>query len=210
MSRATPMPADERRAALIAATEPLLVQLGREVSTRQIAEAAGVAEGTIFRVFPTKEALIDAVIADAFDVDRTCAAIGRIDQGQDLDTQLTAAVDILQTSVRRIFGLFHALRLHRDSGHEDSVTLQARRELHNERLNGAVTALLQPHTAELRLEPYAAADVLRSVTLAMTHFQLGEGHRSDPAAIVDVVLHGVSHCSATAPTVRPISERSSC
>ena len=79
MSRATPLPPDERRAALIAATEPLLEQFGREVSTRQIAEAAGVAEGTIFRAFPTKEALIDAVLEEVFDIQRTCDELAAID-----------------------------------------------------------------------------------------------------------------------------------
>ena len=84
MTRAAPLPLDERRAALIAATEPLLERFGRDVSTRQIAQAAGVAEGTIFRAFATKEALIDAVIEDAFDTQRTCNELAQIDPGSAL------------------------------------------------------------------------------------------------------------------------------
>ena len=81
MTRAAPLPPAERRAALIAATEPLLERFGREVSTRQIAQAACVAEGTIFRAFPTKEALIDAVLDDIFAVESTCDRLARIDRG---------------------------------------------------------------------------------------------------------------------------------
>jgi AcrR family transcriptional regulator len=51
----------------MAVTEKLLVERGKDVSTREIAEAAGIAEGTIFRVFATKDAIIDAIFADAFD-----------------------------------------------------------------------------------------------------------------------------------------------
>src|SRR5690349_3699156 len=43
--RARPLPPAERRAALVAATLPLISEHGPAVSTRQIAVAAGVAEG---------------------------------------------------------------------------------------------------------------------------------------------------------------------
>ena len=56
--RAAPMAPDERRRAIVDAVVPLLLEHGDDVTTRQIAEAAGIAEGTIFRVFPDKAALL--------------------------------------------------------------------------------------------------------------------------------------------------------
>ena len=45
-------------APIVDAVVPLLLEHGGDVTTRQIAEAAGIAEGTIFRVFPDKAALL--------------------------------------------------------------------------------------------------------------------------------------------------------
>jgi len=59
-TRATALPPDERRSMIVAATLPLLLEHGDRVTTKQIAEAAGIAEGTIFRVFADKDALIAA------------------------------------------------------------------------------------------------------------------------------------------------------
>src|SRR3954466_10973447 len=62
--RAAPMAPDERRQAIVDVVVPLLLQHGDGVTTKQIAEAAGIAEGTIFRVFPDKAALLMAPAED--------------------------------------------------------------------------------------------------------------------------------------------------
>src|SRR6187200_1108116 len=63
--RASAMSPDDRRKAIVEALVPLIVERGGDVSTREIAKAAGIAEGTIFRVFPDKKSLMLAAAEEA-------------------------------------------------------------------------------------------------------------------------------------------------
>src|ERR1700726_1404324 len=87
--RAAALPPDERRSMIIAATLPLLVEHGEMVTTHDIAEAAGIAEGTIFRVFANKDLLIEAVIDHALDVSSVERAIAAIDASLPLVEAVT-------------------------------------------------------------------------------------------------------------------------
>jgi AcrR family transcriptional regulator len=188
VSRATPLPPDERRAALIAATEPLLERFGRDVSTRQIAEAASVAEGTIFRVFATKEALIDAVLEDVFDAQRTCDELDAIDRRLDLEARMVAAVEVLQARLRKVFALFHSMRIGPKHDHQD---FRERQRIDNDKLDAAIIAVLEPDAARLRVAAADAANAIRSLTFALTHPILGNERNSDPKHIVDLLRHGI-------------------
>jgi AcrR family transcriptional regulator len=200
VTRAAHLPLDERRAALIAATEPLLERFGRDVSTRQIAEAAGVAEGTIFRAFATKEELIDAVIEDAFDTQRTCDELALVDPGLSLEERLTVAVTILQERLRRIFALFGSLRLRKEAHDHDSF--RAKQQADYELINHAIASLITPDQDRLRLDVREAASALRTITFSITHPMLGDPRLIEPQQIVDLVLYGICR--------QPHRERTSC
>jgi AcrR family transcriptional regulator len=190
VSRAAPLPPDERRAAIMAATEPLLKQHGRSVSTRQIAEAAGIAEGTIFRVFASKEALIDAVLEDAFNVQLTCARLAQIDPDADLENRLVQAVTLLQDRLRRVFALFHSLALTREVRPRDDFRAKQVRE--NEILNTAIGELIRPDARQLAYSIEDAASLLRTLTFSMTHPILSDQRYSEPKQIVDILLFGIT------------------
>ena len=83
--RAKPLAPEDRREAILDAVIPLLRERGRAVSTKEIAEAAGVAEGTLFRAFGDKDALIRAAIERMFDPLPFRAALRAIDPDLPLE-----------------------------------------------------------------------------------------------------------------------------
>jgi AcrR family transcriptional regulator len=56
--------ARRNRARILAAAEAVFAEKGPSASTEEVAERAGVAIGTIFRHFPTKQALLQAIMKE--------------------------------------------------------------------------------------------------------------------------------------------------
>src|SRR5579884_1510734 len=105
MSRAPAMSPDERREEIIAATLPLLREHGAQVTTSQIAQAAGIAEGTIFRVFEDKQALLEAALRSAMSADAEVARIADIPLDLPLADRLTAALAATSDYQDRLWSL---------------------------------------------------------------------------------------------------------
>src|SRR6187402_2598174 len=114
-TRATPLPPAERRAAIVQAVAPLLLEHGAGLTTKQIAHGAGVSEGTIFNVFADKDELIEAVIEAALDPQPLEQRLAAIDPAQPFDIRLVAATELVQRHVMHIWRLIAALgpRTHR-------------------------------------------------------------------------------------------------
>ncbi|WP_436760995.1 TetR/AcrR family transcriptional regulator [Streptosporangium sp. V21-05] len=185
--RATPLPPDERRAALIASTLSLVLAEGPDVSTRQIAQAAGVAEGTIFRVFSTKDELVNAAVASACDSSPLLDELEAIDRTTPLDVRLVAAVEILQRRTARIFRLVDAIGLKAVEVGRNSQNLSEERAL----IGRILTDLIEPARERLRLEPREAAHRLHLLTFAFTHPRLVADDPVAASEIVSMLLDGV-------------------
>jgi len=193
-TRATALPASERRAAIIEATVPLLLAHGASVTTRQIAEAAGIAEGTIFRVFPDKESLIEAVYEAAFDAKSVDEALRAIDRDLPLDARLERAVGIIRRRVADILKLRTVVEMMRGPNAVPTVP-----DRHRMSDNTALAELFETDRAQLRCEPREAAQLLRGLTIAGTHPAMID-EPLPSAEIVSLLLDGVRTRSNEATT----------
>ncbi|WP_307868260.1 TetR/AcrR family transcriptional regulator [Cellulosimicrobium cellulans] len=119
-TRARPLSREERRDAIAAATIPLLVEHGAAVTTRQIADAAGVAEGTLFRAFADKDEILHAAVVRSLDPAPAVAAIGLLPDDDGLRPLVVSIVEFLLEAQRvgmRIFAAAHqVLDPHRHTG----------------------------------------------------------------------------------------------
>ena len=188
--RASPLPPAERRAALIAATSETLRRLGRVASTKEIAEAAGVAEGTIFRVFASKEELIDAAVRASFDPDPFLVQLDAIDLSQPLPERLVAFVAVMQARFLGMFELMKAVGLsappQQHNGHQDD------RERLQKEMRERITKIVGPDADHLICSPEDLHRYLRLLTFSGSHAGIGDGAVLTPQTIVDVVLYGVA------------------
>jgi AcrR family transcriptional regulator len=185
-SRAAALPLEERRAAIVKAALPLFLEHGAAVTTREIAQAAGIAEGTIFRVFDDKTALLEAVIDAAIDPDVTEAALRGIDPDLPLDDRLIAAVDILG---QRVAHVFHVMSAASTMASSEQSSRDRSRWRSPELI--ALVELFESEAEHISREPVEAARLLRGLTFAGTHPSFAPGEPLSSEEIVAVLLDGI-------------------
>ncbi|WP_211267035.1 TetR/AcrR family transcriptional regulator [Nonomuraea candida] len=184
------MAPEDRRAALIAATLPLLRAHGTAVSTRQIAEAAGVAEGTIFGVFPDKASLLRAALMTAFDPEPALEVLASVDPAAGLRERLREAVARLRAGMRANANLVVAPRELMDGDAEFRDRMMSYRQA----ILSGLAALMEPDRARLRRSPEAAAHLLLMLVAVSVQRSLGLGDEfgdMEDDEIVSVLLDGL-------------------
>ncbi len=157
--RARPLAPEDRREAILLAAVPLLREHGREVSTRQIAEAAGVAEGTLFRAFGDKDALIAAAIEKIFDHLPLWAALRAIDVDQPLEAKLEQVVTRLNAHFRDVVAAVVALGLRERPPVGDRIAME-------QRLAEVLAEIFAPDSERLAVPMDTLAEYIRLLAFA--------------------------------------------
>jgi AcrR family transcriptional regulator len=193
------MSPDERRKAIVQAMLPLLVDRGGEISTREIAGAAGIAEGTIFRVFPDKRSLMLAAAQEAINPADGAAEWQEAMQSLgSLREKVVVAAQRVLDRMRMTMSVMFAVRRHLGS-HEElhkhdkkhfgppQFVLDAQAELHRR-----LTGIFEAHRDELAVDPEVAAVALRSLIFGASRPELGMAPALSAEQIADLLLSGVT------------------
>jgi AcrR family transcriptional regulator len=190
--RAEPLPPDDRRRAIVEAITPLLLAKGAAVTSREMAEAAGIAEGTIFRVFDDKASVIVEAIRVSMDPGPVTEALARIPAADPLEAQLEEAAEALFAWTDRVATLFGVLRTIEPA--KPPRPPQGRRFVveANAAILAALADLFERHRDRLRVEPSRAALVMRGFVFATAHPMSAPEEKLSPAEIVDILLRGIT------------------
>ncbi|GEL93392.1 TetR/AcrR family transcriptional regulator [Cellulomonas composti] len=203
--RAAPLPPAERRAAILRAVRPVVLERGLAVTTKELARAAGVAEGTLFRVFDDKSALVRAAAAEAVDPAGDLAAIAAIDRSLPLEQRLALVVALglarAAEGMRWMMILHEVARLDPPQPGTDHRAhmrdVHARSELGRAQVRAALLELLEPDQDRLTWSPDETAELLDVMLMGVTVRTIDARRRgvepSTPSAdvLVTAFLDGV-------------------
>lgn len=188
------MSTDERRKALVDATLPLLREHGTDISTRQIAEAAGIAEGTIFRAFDSKDALIAACLTEAVSPARFAEQLDAVRAATlpETVTRLLVTLDRHHREVKALMmGFHHTLATSRDAAGDSACPRPDPAEIRRDRVV-QIAALLTPFAAELGTPAELAASYLLALSSGFHHPMVAPEDVPDPDLLTQLALRGLT------------------
>lgn len=190
-TRAKPLPPEDRRRTIVEAVIPLLVAEGPAVTTRQMADAAGVAEGTIFSVFPDKSSILAEAVKVSIDPSSLCEALATIPATHAMEEQLELAAELLSERGERLMALVSVLRTmpHADFPHHEAAHRHFAES--NEVVLAAVSELLERHRQALTVDPRRAAVVFRGLVFVNSHPTISSLDKLTSREIVEIALRGV-------------------
>lgn len=166
--RAEPLAPEARREAILGAVIPLLISRGPSVTTAEMAKAAGIAEGTIFRVFPDKPSLLHEALKSSFDPTPTLESLAAIERALPLEVRLRKAAAIILKRAERVHALAAVLRSMSPGGHTHYADAHKTAIEANSMILWGLTRMFRDESDRLAVEPARAAVAFRALLYAVS------------------------------------------
>jgi AcrR family transcriptional regulator len=184
MATARPLRADAQRNRdrLLEVAARAFSHEGPDVTLDTIAKEAGVGIGTLYRHFPTREALIDAAYRN--ELARLCDSVGGLLHDMPPDKALRAWMDRFVDYMTTKRGMGDALRALIASGGDPFSESR-------ERLTAAVTTLLRAGAAAGTLRPDVEPDDVLVSLSGVSLATADPGRREQAGRLLDLLMDGL-------------------
>jgi AcrR family transcriptional regulator len=167
---------------IIDACTPLLFEHGAAVTSKQIADAAGVAEGTIFRAFGDKDSLITAAVERFLDPEPIRRALSYIDPDLSLEQKVNDILFHLRSRFTGIIGIMSAI------GTKPAQLHDVRQQLVD-----IITEVLEGESVRLRVPPAQAAYIIRIIAFAASIERFNEDHHLETTELANFIVYGIGN-----------------
>jgi AcrR family transcriptional regulator len=187
-ARARPLAPEARKDMILAVVIPLIIEKGRDVTSREIAEACGIAEGTIFRAFGDKETLLNAAVDRYLDPRQLESNLRSISVELPLEVKIRAMFGLLVDRFSGVIHLYAALGRHGPPPRREDAMHEFVRIIND---------LLAPDLNELRVLPETVAHYARIVAFSSALPVFSDTIPFSTDELVELLIHGVAAPAAS-------------
>lgn len=191
------MNVEERRAMIVRAALRLLEEEGPNVTTLQIARAAGISEPTIFRAFADKNEVLLACLDEVTKPENLAIELEAIALEAGLEDRLATLIDVVRAHSEKTGKVLNAIRLaapsepRRTGKHAEMIGQRWMKSY--AAVHAGVQSVLKPDEDRLRLPVADMATLVLTIVFAMG--RAGGLNAALPNVstkqLADLILHGV-------------------
>jgi len=178
------MAPEDRRAMIAEQSVPLFLEHGSGLTTRQLAEELGIAEGTIFRAFGDKDALKRAAVEAFFARGHEQLERGIVDPALPLEEKVAALVHGTRLWTRNMMRMLSLV----DRSEIPSFFAGKREDI----FRTAVARIFEPNSDELTVPPERMAPVMRLAGMAANAAHFDKDASLSDDELVHFILYGIA------------------